>query len=128
ESELEKESREPGYKPEAVLLSEAEKNLTGELVVTDFKESLPLIRYRIRDLVKIVQVDECICGNICPKLKILGRVDDIINLGIIRFSTISVNEILKSNMVNGRVDKWEIYISRKNYKPLLKLTIHGSLT
>ncbi len=123
ERELERERKQPGYTPEAVLLSEAEKNLTGALVVTDFKEALPLVRYRIGDLVKVVQVEECSCGSVCPKLKILGRVDDIINLGIIRFSTISVDEILKSNMVNGRVDDWEIYVSRKNYKPMLTLTI-----
>ncbi|WEU40491.1 MAG: GH3 auxin-responsive promoter family protein [Candidatus Odinarchaeum yellowstonii] len=126
ESELKKEENNPDYAPKTVLLSEAEKGLTGELVVTDFKEALPLIRYRIRDLVKTVQTDECSCGCFSPKLKVLGRSDDIVNMGVIRFSSTSINQVLKSDMKNGKVDKWGIYISRKGYKPLLKLRIQPS--
>ncbi|MHA1665083.1 MAG: phenylacetate--CoA ligase family protein [Candidatus Njordarchaeales archaeon] len=123
QSELEKEAKDPDYIPEAILLSEAEKGLVGELVVTDFKEALPLVRYRVRDLVKVVAVDECSCGQKSPRLKILGRTDDVINLGVIRFSSYIINQLLSGPFSHGSINKWEIYISRKGFKPKLTLRV-----
>jgi phenylacetate-CoA ligase len=123
EKELEKEQKDPSYIPKAVLLSEAEKGLTGELVATDFKEALPLIRYRVRDLVKVVDADECACGERAPKLEILGRTDSIVNLGVIRFSTIVIDQLLNQEFENGAVSLWEMYVSREGFKPKLTLSI-----
>ena len=50
----------------------------GEMVVTTLrKEAAPLIRYRTRDLTRLVP-GKCSCGNILPRHdKILGRSDDM---------------------------------------------------
>ncbi len=50
----------------------------GEMVVTTLrKEAAPLIRYRTRDLTRLVP-GRCSCGNILPRHdKILGRSDDM---------------------------------------------------
>ena len=95
----------------------------GELVVTDFKEALPLVRYRLRDLVKVTSVDGCGCGRFYPKMEILGRTDDVINLGVIRLSSIVINSVLTSDFKSGRIGKWEIFVSREGYKPKLSLRI-----
>jgi phenylacetate-CoA ligase len=50
----------------------------GEMVVTTLrKEAAPLIRYRTRDLTRLIP-GRCSCGNILPRHdKILGRSDDM---------------------------------------------------
>jgi phenylacetate-CoA ligase len=50
----------------------------GEMVVTTLrKEAAPLIRYRTRDLTRLIP-GKCSCGNILPRHdKILGRSDDM---------------------------------------------------
>ncbi|MFX0097882.1 MAG: phenylacetate--CoA ligase family protein, partial [Candidatus Hodarchaeota archaeon] len=123
QNELEKENRDPEYIPESVLLSEAREGLIGELVATDFKEALPLVRYRVRDLVKVVSVDGCACGRFYPRMDVLGRTDDVINLGVIRLSSLVINSLLSSDFKSGRIGKWEIFISRQGYKPKLRLRI-----
>jgi len=51
---------------------------TGEMVVTTLrKEAAPLIRYRTRDLTRLLP-GRCACGSILPRHdKILGRSDDM---------------------------------------------------
>jgi len=51
----------------------------GEMVVTTLKkEAVPLIRYRTRDLTRLIP-GECPCGSILPRHdRILGRSDDMI--------------------------------------------------
>ncbi|MBD3190747.1 MAG: hypothetical protein GF308_08885 [Candidatus Heimdallarchaeota archaeon] len=123
EKELEKEEKDPNYLPKTLLLSEVEEGLRGELVITDFKEALPLVRYRVRDLVEIIATDGCGCGADVPRLKILGRTDDIINLGVIRFSTIIIDQLLRREFEEGIIHNWEMVISREGFKPKLRLFI-----
>ncbi|MHA1409564.1 MAG: phenylacetate--CoA ligase family protein, partial [Candidatus Odinarchaeia archaeon] len=121
--ELEKEEKDPDYLPETVLLNEAEKGLEGELVVTDFKEALPLVRYRLRDMVKVISDGECVCGQHNPRLKVLGRTDDIINLGIIRLSVLVIDSLLRNKYQYGALREWSIYVQREGYKPKLTLSV-----
>ncbi|NHJ40092.1 MAG: phenylacetate--CoA ligase family protein [Asgard group archaeon] len=123
EKELIKEEDDPSYVPETILLSEAEKGLRGEIVVTDFKEAIPLIRYRVRDKIEVVQIDECSCGNFSPKLKILGRTDAMLNIGIIRLPIPVLEDLIQKDFKHGKVNLWEIFVSRDGFKPKLTLTI-----
>ncbi len=123
EKELEKEANDPEYVPEAVLFSEAEKGMTGEMVITDFKEALPMIRYRVRDSIKIVSSDECSCGEDGPKVKIIGRTDSIINLGIIRLSAIIFDQLLRKEFNSGKVNLWEVLVTRENFRPKIILSV-----
>ena len=59
-------------------LKPAKPGEVGEMVVTTLrKEAAPLIRYRTRDLTRVIP-GVCSCGNILPRHdKILGRSDDM---------------------------------------------------
>ena len=128
DDELEKEQNDPNYHPDAILATEVEKGLTGELVLTDFKEALPMIRYRVRDAVKVIATEECACGEDSIRLKIVGRTDGVINLGIIRLSAIIFDQLLRKEFTNGKVRLWEVFVSREKYKPKITLTIEPEFT
>ncbi len=123
EKELEKEETDPNYKPQTVIIHEAEVGLKGEIVLTDFKDALPLVRYRIRDLVEVVGIGDCNCGEDSPRLKIHGRTDNVINLGVIRLSSIIFDQFLRKDFKSGEVKLWEVLVSRDGYKPKISLTI-----
>jgi len=123
EKELEKEEKDPTYQPEAIILTEAEEGLIGELVLTDFKEAMPMLRYRVHDRVKIVASEGCTCKFTSPRLKILGRTDGIINMGVIRLHHLIFDQLLLKEFKSGKVDQWEVYVTREKYKPKLILTV-----
>ncbi len=123
EKELQKEEKDPTYKPEAILLTEAEEGLIGELVVTDFKEAMPMIRYRVHDRVKVISTADCTCNFVAPRLKILGRTDGIINMGVIRLHHLIFEQLLMKEFKFGKVEQWEVFVTREKYRPKLVLTI-----
>jgi len=64
--------------PETDEIIPLKKGVEGELVVTSLaKESNPVIRYRTKDIVRIVSTS-CSCGRKSPKMIISGRVDDML--------------------------------------------------
>ncbi len=69
----------------------------GEMVVTTLsKEASPLIRYRTRDLTRLIP-DPCSCGNILPMHdNILGRSDDMIIYRAVNIYPGQIDEILSS--------------------------------
>jgi phenylacetate-CoA ligase len=72
-AELDKEKADRGYVPQAMFLDEASAGTEGELVLTTFGEALPLVRYRLGDLVRVVGTDVCSCGITHPRVSILGK-------------------------------------------------------
>ena len=72
-AELNREQKEPGYRPRAVFLDCAAPESRGELVVTNFAEALPLVRYRCGDLVRLIGLAPCPCGSTHPRIQVLGR-------------------------------------------------------
>ena len=68
---------------------------TGEMVVTTLKkEAAPLIRYRTRDLTRMIK-NPCSCGNILPMHdRILGRTDDMIIFRAVNIYPGQIDEIL----------------------------------
>jgi phenylacetate-CoA ligase len=69
-AELEMEAANPSHDAQTVLLSEAEAGSVGELVVTTFGEALPLIRYRTRDRVRLMNSEKCQCGITHPIIRL----------------------------------------------------------
>ncbi len=69
--ELDREKADPGYKPSAVLLTEAEPGLVGEYVATTFSQALPLIRFRTGDIVQVVGTEQCRCGRTHPRIRVV---------------------------------------------------------
>ena len=69
----------------------------GEMVITTLcKEASPLIRYRTRDLTRLIP-SPCSCGNLLPMHdSILGRSDDMIIFRAVNIYPGQIDEVLSS--------------------------------
>lgn len=73
EDELKKEREEEGYEPKIYAIDEVPNNTVGEIIISDLsREILPLIRYRIGDVIQVSQ-GECQCHMKIPTISVLGR-------------------------------------------------------
>jgi phenylacetate-coenzyme A ligase PaaK-like adenylate-forming protein len=52
----------------------------GEIIVTTFRDLMPLIRYKLGDL-GVVLPDRCVCGRMAPRYRVLGRTDSVFIAG-----------------------------------------------
>ncbi len=76
----------------------------GEMVYTHLmKEAQPLVRYRARDVVRILGVGPCACGRTTFRFRILGRSDDMLHVrGVNVFPTAVGNVLAKlSSKLSG---------------------------
>ncbi|HEY6406590.1 MAG TPA: AMP-binding protein, partial [Ktedonobacteraceae bacterium] len=76
----------------------------GELVYTHLlKEAQPLVRYRARDVVRILGTGACACGRTSFRFRILGRSDDMLHVrGVNVFPTGVGNTLAQlSNQLSG---------------------------
>ncbi|NOY13376.1 MAG: phenylacetate--CoA ligase, partial [Deltaproteobacteria bacterium] len=83
----------------------------GEMVVTTLcKEGAPLIRYRTRDLTRIIP-GRCSCGSILPRhSRIKGRSDDTIKFRGVNIYPSSIDTILST--VPGLGSEYQIHLTR----------------
>jgi phenylacetate-CoA ligase len=84
----------------------------GEMVVTTLcKEAAPLIRYRTRDLTKLID-HPCSCGNILPMHdKLLGRSDDMIIFRAVNIYPGQIDEVLSS--IPDANCEYQVHLDRK---------------
>ena len=84
----------------------------GEMVVTTLKkEAVPLIRYRTRDLTRLMS-GECPCGSILPRHdRILGRSDDMIIFRAVNIYPGQIDHIL--SRIEGIGSEYQIILDRK---------------
>jgi phenylacetate-CoA ligase len=69
----------------------------GELVYTHIlKEAQPLVRYRARDVVRILDTGPCECGRTSFRFRILGRSDDMLHVRGINVFPTGVGNVLAS--------------------------------
>ncbi len=123
QADLEREHEEPGFVPPARPLWQAAAGDEGELVMTHFGDAFPLVRWRTADLIRVVGVDRCRCGRTHPRVQILQRADDLVNLGIIRFSVFTLQERLGAISRPAAVARWQLRVGRLGYKPSLTVLI-----
>ncbi len=83
----------------------------GEMVVTTLcKEGVPLIRYRTRDITRIIP-GRCPCGNILPRhSRIKGRSDDTIKFRGVNIYPSSIDTILSA--IPGIGSEYQIHLTR----------------
>jgi len=83
----------------------------GEMVVTTLrKEAVPLIRYRTRDLTRMV-AGNCPCGSVLPRHdRLLGRSDDMIIFRAVNIYPGQVDHILSH--VDGIGSEYQIVLDR----------------
>ncbi len=94
-------------------LEPVEPGEIGEMVVTTLKkEASPLIRYRTRDLTRLIPGD-CPCGLPYPRHdRILGRSDDMFIVRGVNVYPGHIDEILSS--IEGVSSEYIIEITREN--------------
>jgi phenylacetate-CoA ligase len=63
----------PFDKEEAVPLWQAPSGTRGELVITNFAECLPLIRYKTGESVQVEGTGKCACGRTHPRMSRLPK-------------------------------------------------------
>ena len=86
---------------------------TGEMVVTTLKkEAAPLIRYRTRDLTKLI-LKRCSCGSILPMHdRLLGRSDDMFIFRAVNIYPGQIDHILSN--IKGAGSEYQIHLDRGN--------------
>jgi phenylacetate-CoA ligase len=84
----------------------------GEMVVTTLrKEGSPLVRYRTRDLTRIM-TEKCPCGSIMPMHdRILGRSDDMFIFRAVNIYPSHIDQILSH--IEGVGSEYQIILDRK---------------
>jgi phenylacetate-CoA ligase len=85
---------------------------TGEMVVTTLcKEAAPLIRYRTRDLTRLIQ-RPCSCGNILPMHdRILGRSDDMIIFRAVNIYPGQIDQVIST--IADASCEYQVHLDRK---------------
>jgi phenylacetate-CoA ligase len=86
----------------------------GELVVTTLtKEAFPMIRYRTRDLTRLIP-EPCPCGRTFTRMqRIMGRTDDMLIIKGVNVFPIQIEKVLFE--IEGTAPHYQIIIERKNH-------------
>ncbi|MCX5977409.1 MAG: GH3 auxin-responsive promoter family protein [Coprothermobacterota bacterium] len=118
EEEIERTEANPEYLPRTIPIWKADPGQRGDLVVTNFAQAFPLVRYRTSDLVQVVSAQCCACGRTHPRIRILHRSDDVVNVGIARFSIVDLQQQLEGA---PGLQRWQLRVGRTGYKPRMVL-------
>jgi phenylacetate-CoA ligase len=83
----------------------------GEMVVTTLaKEAAPLIRYRTRDITRIIP-GPCTCGSVLPRhSRLRGRTDDMFKFRAVNIYPSSIDRILSE--IPGLGSEYQIHLTR----------------
>jgi phenylacetate-CoA ligase len=88
-----------------------EEGVTGELVLTNLdRQAQPLIRYRTKDLIKILGVGLCRCGRTGFRFMVVGRTDDMLQVKGINVFPSGIAEVLNS-MVPEVTGEFQVVLS-----------------
>lgn len=87
----------------------------GELVITTYrKEAAPLIRFRTRDITRIIP-GTCACGSPFPRLdRIVGRSDDMIKVKGTNIYPAQIEEILRG--IDGFSSEYRILLENEDLR------------
>ena len=94
----------------------------GELVVTCItKEALPLIRYRTRDITRLMY-EPCRCGRTTARMENLsGRTDDMLKIRGVNVFPSQIEEVLINT--EGIGPNYEIVVDRKHHSDILTIRV-----
>jgi len=94
----------------------------GELVVTCiFKEALPLIRYRTKDITRLIY-EPCKCGRtFCRMENLQGRTDDMLKIRGVNVFPSQIEEVIFS--VDEIGPHYEIIVTRENHSDKLEIRV-----
>jgi len=86
----------------------------GELVFTTLtKEAFPIIRYRTKDISRLI-AEPCACGRTFTRMqRILGRTDDMLIIKGVNVFPIQIEKVLFE--MEGTQPHYQIIVDRKNH-------------
>ncbi len=93
-------------------LEPVKRGEVGELVITTLtKEAFPVIRYRTRDLTRVIE-DQCPCGRTMRRMtRVFGRTDDMLIIRGVNVFPQQIETVLFE--VDGVAPHYQIVIDRK---------------
>ncbi len=75
-----------------------ESGASGELVLTHLaRDCQPLVRFRTGDVVTVESTDPCVCGRTAPRIRVTGRVDDMVVIRGVNVFPTSVAALLTAD-------------------------------
>jgi len=88
---------------------------TGELVITTLtKEAFPMIRYRTRDLTRLIPEPPCPCGRTFMRMqRIMGRSDDMLIIKGVNVFPVQIEKVLFE--IEDTEPHYQIIIDRENH-------------
>lgn len=94
----------------------------GELVITCiYKETLPLIRYRTKDVTRLIY-EPCKCGRTTVRMENLdGRTDDMLKIRGVNVFPSQIEEVLLG--IDEIGPHYEIIVKRKNHSDILEIRV-----
>lgn len=94
----------------------------GELVITTLKkEGAPLLRYRTRDITRILP-GQCPCGSSYPRHDIIaGRTDDMIKVKGVNIYPGQIDDVLR--ITDGASSEYQVVINHINGKDVMTLRV-----
>ncbi|WP_457755972.1 phenylacetate--CoA ligase family protein [Thermodesulfatator indicus] len=97
----------------------------GELVITTLtREGLPLIRYRTRDITRVVSRGRCACGRTMLRLaRIKGRTDDMLKVKGVNFYPRQIEEIIMAHPET--LPDYLIRIGKKEGKDFIEILVES---
>jgi phenylacetate-CoA ligase len=98
----------------------------GEMVVTTLrKEAAPLIRYRTRDLTRLIP-EPCPCGNLLPRHDhLLGRSDDMFIFRAVNIYPGQIDHVLSH--ISGVSSEYQVHLShREDGRDQMRLKVERS--
>lgn len=121
EEEWLKSRENENYQPSTVLLDEVEPGKLYEIIITNF-HGMPFLRYRLGDLIKVVDLEDVEAGIKLPQIAFQSRADGLIDIsGFPRLDEKTIwNAIANSGV------KYEDWSARKEYEqkdPVIRLYI-----
>ncbi|MBM7581572.1 phenylacetate-CoA ligase [Caldicoprobacter guelmensis] len=99
-----------------------EEGQYGELVITTLrKEGAPLLRYRTRDITRLIP-GECPCGLPYPRHdRILGRTDEMVKVKGVNIYPGQIDELLRD--IEGASSEYQVIIEHKDGKDIMTLRV-----
>ena len=122
EAELEKERHIAGYQPVATDIRSVPNGTIGEIVISDLsRELLPLIRYRIGDVVRVHRGSDAHNRDL-PTISVLGRSKNTVRLAGIPIFEMQISRALDQALGNRAVE-WRLESGAPDAAPRYRLTI-----
>lgn len=96
----------------------------GEIVLTTLrKEAMPLVRYRTRDISRLIQGD-CPCGSPHPRLaRLTGRTDDMVKVRGVQVYPAQVDTVL--SQIDGLGSEYQIRLTREEGRDVFQLRVEA---